>query len=188
VKRRGHNLPEIISSGGHIVDPRDKDDAIGELASRDRQAYFLELRETAQEVAANLLTEDNTFSLGRGKVGMDQGAIQSLATYFQLWVEPDPDVRIEWDENRPFLEAHRNQEKTPPGVAPVAEHCTARVTVRVVTPWGHEVEKTGVCSSRGKHFWHSKGGNLKSYNMQKYRGVRPTSAPASPRRGPPPGP
>lgn len=163
------DLPQILAEGGEIVDPRDPDSALQELGSQQRRQFFMELRETTRSVARDLLTDDNTFDVGRGKLGLDQDAVQSLATYFNLRIDPDPDVEITWEENRPFLKAHREGQKTPPGVAPVAEHCTATVRVHVVTPWGHSIERTGVCSSRGKHFWHRKGGQLDGYNTKKYR-------------------
>lgn len=163
------SLPEILAKGGEVIDPRDPDAALQELGSQERKQFFLRLRDTARDVARDLLTEDNTFSLGRGRVGLDQDAVQSLATYFNLRIDPDPEVDITWEENRPFLRAHREGESTPPGVAPVAEHCTATVRVHVTTPWGHSIERTGVCSSRGKHFWHRKGGQLSGYNTKKYR-------------------
>lgn len=167
MKHRDENLPVLMARGGEILDPMDRQGAIAELNSEERKRYFVELRETARQVSREVVSLEDTFSVGEGR-GMDQGGVQSLATYFNLETWSDEPTAV-WTENRPFLRAHRNNEDLPPTVAPVAEHVSVRVVGHVRTPWGHHVMRSGSCSSRGKHFWHSKRGQFTHYNIKKYR-------------------
>lgn len=167
MKHRSDDLPMLRGRGGEIIDPMDRQGAIGELSSEERKRFFIELRDTARRVSKEVVSLEDTFSVGRGR-GFDQGGVQSLATYFNLETWSD-EPSVTWLENRPFLEAHREGTDLPPTVAPVAEHVSVRVVGHVRTPWGHHVMRAGSCSSRGKHFWHSKNGQFTNYNIKKYR-------------------
>lgn len=168
MKHRESNLPEIRARGGEIIDPMNADRVLEELASPDRKRLFLELRRSAREVAREIIPKGDTFSVGRGNRAPDQGGYQALATYFNIETWPE-EPEVTWTENAPFLRSHRRGEDVPPGVAPVPEHVSATIVVNAMTPWGHHIQRQGACSSRGKHFWHSSGGQLTNYNLKKYR-------------------
>lgn len=163
-RQSDENLPQIRGEGGEIIDPQ-SERALQELESDDRTMYFMRLRETCRRKAREILDKDSTFSVGSGKRGVNQSGVQALATHFNVeaWAPPE-EVVVRWEENEPFLRAHRAGNDVPPGVAPVPEHVSVQRTAYARTPWGHLVSRSATCSSRGKHFWHSSGG----YNTSKY--------------------
>lgn len=164
MKQESDSLPQIRGEGGEIIDPK-SEQALQELESDERTLYFMRLRETTRRKAREILDKDSTFSVGSGRRGVNQSGVQALATHFNVeaWSPPEETV-VRWEENEPFLRAHRQGNDVPPGVAPVPEHVSVRRTAYARTPWGHLVSRSASCSSRGKHFWHSSGG----YNTSKY--------------------